>query len=522
MKRSFSTLLLVVFCATAHAHFTFVVPETGGTKARVIISENLSSDAAVDFKLIGGTKLSLRGADGHDAPLMLQKAEKSYEVSLTGSGTRVIHGLTDLGIMQRGNGKPHLLLYYPKAILGDSFDTKTIVGGDTPVELVPMGKSGAVKLKLLARGKPLEGGEITIILPDGAGEKKVKTDSNGETETFAATGRFGAWARFWETSSGERDGKKYDELRHYATIVFDAGSPQSKLATMPQATSSFGAVENSGWLYIYGGHISPTHTYFEGAVSGAFNRLNLNNGKWEELPSGPPLQGLNLAVHNGKIYRIGGMAPRNKKGAAADNHSTAECARFDPGTRQWEPLPSLPEQRSSHDVVVVGDQLLVTGGWTLAGPNEHWVDTLALLDLSAKKLEWKTVAQPFRRRALITAAFKGKLYVLGGFNDKNQIVRDVSIFDPKTGEWAEGPELPKGAGLSFAPASVVHNGRLYVSISDGALLRLNESLDAWEKIGNATGRVAHRLAAHEDKVLVIGGASGGKNFDLIEAVPVAR
>jgi N-acetylneuraminic acid mutarotase len=231
---------------------------------------------------------------------------------------------------------------------------------------------------------------------------------------------------------------------------------------------------------------------------------------------------MNLTAHAGKIYRVGGMAPHNKPGDAADNHSTAECARFDPATGRWEALPPLPQPRSSHDVVVVGDQLIVVGGWNMKGSEQEWVETLAVLDLSEKKLQWKTVPEPFRRRALISAAYQGKLYVIGGFNDKNQIVRNVSVYDPKTGVWSEAPELPEGSGRAFAPAAVVHQGSLYTSVSDGTLLRFDEVTGIWKTTGRGTGRVAHRLVSYADKVLVIGGASGGKNFDLIEAISAAR
>ena len=350
----------------------------------------------------------------------------------------------------------------------------------------------------------------------------VKTDGSGHTEALTQTGRFGAWARFWETNAGERDGKKYEEQRHYATLVFDTTPASVRYARLPQATSSFGAVESDGWLYVYGGHITPTHTYSTEAVSGRFDRLNLSNGNWEELPAGPALQGMNLTAHAGKIYRVGGMAPRNKPGEAADNHSTAECARFDPADGNWEALPPLPQPRSSHDVVVVGNKLIVVGGWNLKGAQQEWVETLAVLDLSQQKLEWKSLPEPFRRRALISAAYQDKLYVIGGFNDRNQIVRNVSVYDPQSGNWNEGPELPEGTDRAFAPAAVVHRGSLYTSVSDGTLLRLVDASNSWEKAGSATGRVAHRLASYADKVLVIGGASGGKNFDLIEAVSAGR
>ncbi|MCL4851666.1 MAG: hypothetical protein KJZ78_09825 [Bryobacteraceae bacterium] len=272
-------------------------------------------------------------------------------------------------------------------------------------------------------------------------------------------------------------------------------------------------------MYVYGGHIAATHSYSTESVSGRFSRLNLASRQWEDLPPGPGLQGMNLTAHNGRIYRIGGMAPRNKPGEPADNHSTSECARYDPATKKWEALPPLPQARSSHDVVVIGNQMIVTGGWTLAGSKQEWADTLVTMDLSEPKLEWKSAPQPFRRRALIAAAFQEKLYVIGGINDKDQIEPKVSIYDPKAGTWSEGPALPENV-MAFAPAATVHDGSLYVSVSDGTLFRLDGS--QWEKAGKATGRVAHRLVSHKDGILVIGGAARRKNFDLIELVSIQR
>lgn len=518
MKSRFLQFFLLLTCVSlAHAHFTFVVPEPDGTKAKMIMSETLTPEAGVDVAIIGGTKLYVRTVDGSDTPLTLVKEANAYEVSLAGAGTRVVHGFTDLGIMQRGSGKPHVLLYYPKTILGDAFDPKTVVGGETPVEIVPIGKPGDLKLKLVGRGKPVPHAEITVILPD-ATQKVVKTDESGLTETFSQTGRFGAWARFWESVPGERNGKKYEELRHYATLVFDAAAA-SVFATMPEAASSFGAVESDGWLYVYGGHIAATHSYSTESVSDRFSRLNLASRQWEDLPPGPGLQGMNLTAHNGRIYRIGGMAPRNKPGEPADNHSTSECARYDPATKKWEALPPLPQARSSHDVVVIGNQMIVTGGWTLAGSRQEWADTLVTMNLSEQELEWKSAAQPFRRRALIAAVLQEKLYVIGGINDKDQIEPKVSIYDPKAGTWSEGPALPEGV-MAFAPAATIHDGSLYVSVFDGTLFRLDGS--RWEKAGKATGRVAHRLVSYKDGILVIGGAARRKNFDLIEPVSIQR
>ena len=479
-----------------------------------------------------GAKLTLRDAEGHETLLALTKGPQAYLTSLTGAGTRVIHGITDLGLTQRGQVKPYLLVYYPKTILGDAFDSKTIIGDSVPVEIVPLGKAGALRLKVLAHEKPLPETVVTVILPGGT-QTKLTTDSSGITEVLTQTGRYGAWARYWETVGGEREGKAYAETHNYATLVFDvpagstaraASATVTPFATLPEKTSSFGAVVSDGWLYVYGGHIAPTHSYSTAAVSGRFARLKLSApATWEELPGGPGLQGMNLVAYKGKIYRIGGMAPRNKPGDPSVTYSVSDCARFDPATMKWETLPALPEPRSSHDVVVISDKLIVVGGWALKGPaTTKWLDTLEVLDLSADRLQWKSVQQPFQRRAIIAAAYSGNMYVLGGFDEQGKITKEVSIYDPRTSIWTKGPSLPGDERDGFSPAACAHDGTLYVSVADGGIYRLDESGQQWEKTGSATPRVAHRIVSDGSSILVIGGADKGRNFDLIEMVPVAN
>jgi hypothetical protein len=357
---------------------------------------------------------------------------------------------------------------------------------------------------------------------------------------FSQRGRYGAWARYWETTPGQRAAESYAEVRHYATLVFDAGAaasgstPQStaaqstaegtatRVATLPEGTSSFGAAASDGWLYVYGGHVVPTHSYSTEAVSGKFNRLRLADGKtWEPLPEGPPLQGLNLAAHGGKIYRVGGMQPQNKPGEPQDIRSVADVARFDPATGKWEALPSLPVPRSSHDVVVVGNTLVVVGGWTLKGKEKtEWPDSIELLDLSAPSLAWKRAPQPFKRRALIAATVDGKVHVLGGFNERSQVVRGSTVFDMASGTWSDGPDLPGGSMNGFGPAAAVSAGSLYVSVDDGGLYRLDQTARTWTKVGQSTPRIVHRLIADGGRILVIGGAFGGKNSDLVEAIRI--
>ncbi|MBN9524427.1 hypothetical protein J0H58_38920 [bacterium] len=304
-----------------------------------------------------------------------------------------------------------------------------------------------------------------------------------------------------------------------------ANSPA--LPPLPKAVSSFGAVVSDGYLYVYGGHAGETHSYDTQSVLGTFHRLKLNGGKaWEELPGGPIAQGMNLVAHAGKVYRVGGMQPRNAPGSPSDNHSLADCARFDPAKKVWEPLPSLPAGRSSHDIVVVGDKLVVVGGWQMNGKGQKsvWHDTTLILDLGPATPKWESVPQPFQRRALTATAVGGKVYVIGGLGAEGKA---TDVFDVATRTWSTGPALPLEGkkAMSFSPAAATVNGRVVVNTAAGAMYRLTADGQAWEKVGQAaTPRIVARLLPNDTaSTLLIGGARMGEgNTATVEVVRLAE
>jgi N-acetylneuraminic acid mutarotase len=304
-------------------------------------------------------------------------------------------------------------------------------------------------------------------------------------------------------------------------------APAAALPPLPKAVSSFGAVVSDGYLYVYGGHAGETHSYDTQSVLGTFHRLKLNGGtKWEELPAGPIAQGMNLVAHAGKVYRVGGMQPRNAPGDPSDNHSLADCARFDPAKKVWEPLPPLPAGRSSHDVAVVGDKLVVVGGWQMNGKGEKskWHDTTLILDLGTATPKWEAVPQPFQRRALTATAVGNKVYVIGGLGAEGKA---TDIFDVATRTWSTGPALPLEGkkAMSFSPAAATVNGRVVVNTAAGAMYRLTADGQAWEKVGQAaTPRIVARLLPRDAaSALLVGGARMGEgNTATVEVVRLAE
>lgn len=296
------------------------------------------------------------------------------------------------------------------------------------------------------------------------------------------------------------------------------------LPPLPKAVSSFGAAVADGYLYVYGGHVGKTHKYDTSTVIGTFHRLKLDGGTaWKSLPGGPILQGVNLAAHGGKIYRVGGMQPRNAPDQPTDTHSVADVARFDPAVGKWEALPPLPAPRSSHDLVVADGKLVVVGGWNQRGRGETpvWFDTALSLDLNAKTPQWKEIPQPFGRRALTATTVGSKVYVIGGIGEKGT-VSHVEVLDIATGKWSTGPALPGGA-FGFAPAAATVDGQVVVATSDGAISRLDLAKERWEKVGSANVKrmVARLVPKDRDSVILIGGSNAEGNVAEVEVIKLA-
>jgi uncharacterized GH25 family protein len=213
-------VLALLTASAASAHFPFLVPD-GPAKGKAVFSDTLKPDKDVPVDRLANTKLVVL-ADGKatDLPWTLDKAANCYTFEVPGTGPRVVVGTCEYGVLQRGDSKPFLLLYYPKAIFGDLPAPERATAGDkVPLELVPVAAGGKVRFKVLADGKPLAKADVTVLVPGEMKSAIVATDDAGLTPEFDKPGAYGAQVRRVETKAGDREGKKYEEVRQYATLV---------------------------------------------------------------------------------------------------------------------------------------------------------------------------------------------------------------------------------------------------------------------------------------------------------------
>jgi len=209
----------VICLATAvEGHFVYIVPTKDGNGVQLVFSDNLGPDKSVPITKVAGTKLMLRDG-GKETPLKTVQVENYLAATTPGEGVRVIFGHTDYGVVQKGEGKPFRLHYHPKAVLGDPFAKDALIGKDTLIEIIPVREGDKVKFLVVAGGKPLAGAEVFLRKPKAEKPETVKTDDSGHTPAHAETGRYAVVARKLDVVTGEHGGKKYEEERHYATLV---------------------------------------------------------------------------------------------------------------------------------------------------------------------------------------------------------------------------------------------------------------------------------------------------------------
>ncbi len=289
------------------------------------------------------------------------------------------------------------------------------------------------------------------------------------------------------------------------------------LPELPIGITSFGAARCNDAIYIYGGHTGEAHHYWNESQSNELWKWDLKSDtpQWEVIAKGPRLQGLGMVSRGQYLIIVGGFTATNEQGDSHALFSQTDVKVFDTTTNQWTDklnLPELPEGRSSHDAMIVKDRLYVVGGWKMDGENPtEWHDTGLVADLTSANPSWETMPSPeFSRRAVTLAEFQNQLWVIGGMQQRGGPTLAVSIFEPATGRWSEGPSLIGESGMTgFGVAAWSLQGKLMVSAHDGSLQVLSDDRQRWERIGYTRDtRFFHRMLPLDDaRLITLGGAS---------------
>ena len=161
-------------------------------------------------------------------------------------------------------------------------------------------------------------------------------------------------------------------------------------------------------LHYFGGYKADRDTN-----AGDHWSLPLEGGKaWQREADLPDPRGhVSSAVLDGKIYALGG-----DHGHDITQIDVKSCHRFDPATKKWSEIASLPDGRShfeSSTIVYKGRILIVGGRCNSSKPPRNVVGDLLQYDPNANT--WHVVgAMPENLLAPAAAIISGRIVVTGG------------------------------------------------------------------------------------------------------------
>lgn len=127
------------------------------------------------------------------------------------------------------------------------------------------------------------------------------------------------------------------------------------------------------------------------------------------------------------------------------------------------------------------------------------------------------------------AALGGRLYVVGGFNDRNEIVSSVEVYDPGTDAWTGAAPLPRPLHHANVAVSA---GKLYVlgALTGGGFTAVGDTLeydpqtDQWTAkapMPAGTERGGGAVAEIDGRLYVAGGFRSGSVADFSVYDPAA-
>ena len=234
--------LLFLFAATAQAHFVWIgeVAADSETTVHLYFGEAPAADSAALIGKIAHSKAWVRTVDGEPVALELTQQVTgdfgSLTVKLPKQAPHSTEATCDYGVISRGD--TFLLQYYAKHLAVDTPEQLEKLGRATKLalDIVPRAVADGVDVQVFFGDKAAAGAELVLIGDDDE-QQELRADEQGKAHLAVKPGRQCAVRAAWfeKDKSGERDGKKYAQVRHYSTLTLNApaAAPASAIAAPP-------------------------------------------------------------------------------------------------------------------------------------------------------------------------------------------------------------------------------------------------------------------------------------------------
>jgi hypothetical protein len=208
----------------AQAHFLFIrilPPAEGGRAAEVYFSELAEAGDPRFVNKIAKTELWLQQTPGRFVEVKAHKAPDRLRAWVPEEGPVVVVGRCVYGVLARPRQTPFLLRHFPKALAGAPAElNKMQAYGKLPLEIVAAFEDDGIRLTALKDGKPVPKAQFVTVDARLTNVQLTANEDGRATWKPPADGVYSVYTRGTRKESGEAGGKKYEEIRDFATVAF--------------------------------------------------------------------------------------------------------------------------------------------------------------------------------------------------------------------------------------------------------------------------------------------------------------
>lgn len=214
----------------------------------------------------------------------------------------------------------------------------------------------------------------------------------------------------------------------------------------PRQEHSVALVGND--MYVLGGTLPYNGTTYP--TVDIVQKFNFITNSWTEVAAMPSaLNHVNVAVVNGKIYYLGGLAATTE---STYWNASGASAVYDPSADKWTILPDMPEERATGSAasIVVGETIYLPGGLRYTNlTNDDEGTTAMFTSYNVATEEWMVLPDlPAPRDHAGKGEYGNILYILGGrsYGNKN-VVNTVFGYNISSHHWStDFAHVPTGRG----------------------------------------------------------------------------
>jgi hypothetical protein len=209
----------------ADAHFLFVriTPHAeGGRAAEVYFSELAEAGDPRYIPKVAHTQLWMQRTAGTFEPIKVHKGADRLRAWLPETGSVMVAGECRYGVLARPKQTPFLLRYFPKALAGDPGELNRMKPyGMFPLEIAAFIEGDSIRFTAVKDGKRVPKAEF-VTVDANLVNTTVTADAEGKAVWKPARpGAYSVYTRDSRKEAGELSGKKYEEIRDFATIAFN-------------------------------------------------------------------------------------------------------------------------------------------------------------------------------------------------------------------------------------------------------------------------------------------------------------